>query len=249
MTQFSGFAPNYYFGQHNKGLSIYMSPGFIDGIPFNGQVPSVSPQSITTLWVNSDGTLSNTNNLLVSPNDFTNAAWVFAPIASLIQESNQSDPTQGKSASLINLNSGSVSQQITISNALIGLPFTFSMWVQNVSIPNSLLFMQISNGAGGGQNRQNFSISSSWQLIQITGVMSGTAGINNVITMVFSAAGQPGNILVYATQLVLGSTLNINSNPYPFGIVISGTIDTGGNITNPNILDDGITSITDIRIR
>src|SRR5690348_16253454 len=128
MTQFSGFAPNYYFGQHNKGLSIYMAPGSISGVPFNGQVVNIPAQSTTTLYV--DSLILNPNNLLISPFDFTNSAWTYQGGASVISN-NQTDPFNGTQASLMNLpiTFGRIEQDFTASlSSISNIIFTFSLW-------------------------------------------------------------------------------------------------------------------------
>lgn len=242
MTQFSGFAPNYYFGQHNKGLSIYMSPGFIDGTPFNGQIVNVPAQATTNLCITKNNQIMlNPGNLLVSPNNFTNSVWVFN-LSSLVQANNQSDPFGGSTASLIgftNNNQTAVFQSVAPAGILLsGMSVTFSIWLKassgtptiKIIIDDQITLIQ-----------QNIvTLSTSWQNFSVTGIM------NSNSTVIKAVFGDPSDIsqnyFVYTPQLVFNSIYN-------FATVVSGIIDTGGNIVNPNILDDGILSITDIRIR
>ena len=50
-----GFAPNWYEGQQNAGLGIYVATGIINGILVNGQVVLVPANSTSTVWVTSTG--------------------------------------------------------------------------------------------------------------------------------------------------------------------------------------------------
>jgi len=50
-----GFSPNYYFNQESAGLSVYISPGIINGIPFNGQIVNVPANQTTTVSLNQNG--------------------------------------------------------------------------------------------------------------------------------------------------------------------------------------------------
>jgi len=55
----AGFAPNWYEGQNNRGLGVYIAPGNINGLEVNGQVSFVPANSVTRLWINTDGTVGH----------------------------------------------------------------------------------------------------------------------------------------------------------------------------------------------
>lgn len=50
-----GFAPNWYEGQQNAGLGIYIATGMINGILVNGTTVFVPPNSTSIIWVSTDG--------------------------------------------------------------------------------------------------------------------------------------------------------------------------------------------------
>lgn len=50
-----GFAPNWFEGQQNAGLGIYVATGIISGILVNGITVFVPPNSTSTVWVTVDG--------------------------------------------------------------------------------------------------------------------------------------------------------------------------------------------------
>ena len=52
---FFGFAPNFYEGQGNAGLNIYVSPGKINGVNFPGAVVTVPANATTQVWVTASG--------------------------------------------------------------------------------------------------------------------------------------------------------------------------------------------------
>lgn len=58
----NGFAPNWYFGQQNAGLGIYIAPGDIRGNHFNGGFFPVPPNSTTVFWVTADGKIQSGNS-------------------------------------------------------------------------------------------------------------------------------------------------------------------------------------------
>jgi hypothetical protein len=53
-----GFSPNYYFDQQSQGLAIYISPGIINGVMFNGQAVFVPANATTNISINSAGVVS-----------------------------------------------------------------------------------------------------------------------------------------------------------------------------------------------
>ena len=55
-ARFRGWAPNWLFGQQDKGLAIYVSPGSVNKITlFNGGVVQVQPNTVTYVWTNTAG--------------------------------------------------------------------------------------------------------------------------------------------------------------------------------------------------
>lgn len=50
-----GGTPNWFFGQQNAGLGIYVSTCIVDGVPFNGQFVAVPPNATTQVWVTGSG--------------------------------------------------------------------------------------------------------------------------------------------------------------------------------------------------
>lgn len=53
---FRGWAPNWLFGQQDKGLAIYVSPGSVNKITlFNGGTIPVQPNTVTFVWTNTAG--------------------------------------------------------------------------------------------------------------------------------------------------------------------------------------------------
>ena len=58
-SDFSGFAPNWYEGQQNAGLGVYIATGLINGIQVNGQVVYVAPSATSYIWVEANGTVSS----------------------------------------------------------------------------------------------------------------------------------------------------------------------------------------------
>jgi hypothetical protein len=56
-AQVHGFSPNWYYGQHNKGLAVYIATGSIDGVVTQGMVMPLLPNTTTYVWVTSNGTI------------------------------------------------------------------------------------------------------------------------------------------------------------------------------------------------
>jgi hypothetical protein len=50
-----GFAPNWYFGQQNAGLEIFVATGVINGVQVNGTAVPVPANSTTYVWVTAAG--------------------------------------------------------------------------------------------------------------------------------------------------------------------------------------------------
>jgi hypothetical protein len=57
MDSVIGFAPNWYEGQLNAGLGVYISPGTINGKIAQGEVIYVPTNSTTYIWVTSGGNI------------------------------------------------------------------------------------------------------------------------------------------------------------------------------------------------
>lgn len=53
-----GFTANWYYGQHNKGLSVYISPGQLNGVITQGKVVNLLCNGTTYVWVTVDGVIS-----------------------------------------------------------------------------------------------------------------------------------------------------------------------------------------------
>lgn len=54
----AGFTPNWYYGQQNAGLAIYIAPGDINGTHFNGGVFGVPNNATTVFYLNDDGMIT-----------------------------------------------------------------------------------------------------------------------------------------------------------------------------------------------
>lgn len=55
MAAIIGFTPNWYFGQQNAGLGIWISTGTINGTEFNGQFVSLPANAITSIGITAQG--------------------------------------------------------------------------------------------------------------------------------------------------------------------------------------------------
>lgn len=59
----SGFAPNWYEGQQNAGLGVFIATGLINGILVNGSVVYVPANSTTVIWVTADGEIQTGSSI------------------------------------------------------------------------------------------------------------------------------------------------------------------------------------------
>lgn len=59
----TGFAPNWLYGQNNAGLGIYVSPGIINGVMFNGKTVSVPANTTTYVWVTTVGGIQSGSSI------------------------------------------------------------------------------------------------------------------------------------------------------------------------------------------
>lgn len=101
---FQGFAPNWYFGQQNKGLGIYIAPGDANGIHFNGGFFSVSPNAVTCFWVTTAGKIQSG---LSVPND---GSFAIAQVTSgLVVTSSVAQFSQGTFPKTFNTDPGILS--------------------------------------------------------------------------------------------------------------------------------------------
>ena|ERR1700676_4386437 len=73
-----GFAPNWYEGQNNKGLGVYIATGSINGAVYQRQLVFVPKNSTTYIWVNANGSVQQGTSL--PPNVFPVAAVVSGTI-------------------------------------------------------------------------------------------------------------------------------------------------------------------------
>lgn len=55
----AGFAPNWLYGQQNAGLGIYIAPGDVNGIHFNGGIFSVPNNAVTVFYVTAQGLIQS----------------------------------------------------------------------------------------------------------------------------------------------------------------------------------------------
>lgn len=102
----NGFAPNWYFGQQNAGLGIYIAPGDINGNHFNGGFFTVPPNSVTVFWVTVEGEIQSGES---APDD---GSYVICQVVSgLVTTSSVAQFSQGSYPIVFNTDPGILSIQ------------------------------------------------------------------------------------------------------------------------------------------
>ena len=57
MSNFNGFAPNWYYNPGTEGLGVYVAPGNINGVIYDGSVVSIPANSTVYVYVDSNGNI------------------------------------------------------------------------------------------------------------------------------------------------------------------------------------------------
>jgi hypothetical protein len=55
MSTFQGFAPSWYYNPGTEGLGIYVAPGNINGVLYDGQVVTIAANSTVYVYVDDSG--------------------------------------------------------------------------------------------------------------------------------------------------------------------------------------------------